>query len=312
MNDATVSVIIPTHFRNELLRKTLRSVRKQEHSPIEVIVVDDSGVGHAHDVINEFDAVLYVQLTENCGAQEARNIGLRLATGEYVQFLDDDDQLRPTKLSKQIATLREHPNASVAFCGIQYGSGEVHLPPPDIAGNVLEQALGFWNGIWRYSTLLVHRPAVDAISPLDTRTPAGDDIWARIELARITEFVAIREPLVLAGEGEDHLGMSWAAAKSRRQLLDRYEALYGNVNPEVRRHALAETNRLEALLYLRERCWSPRAIVAFARAAYYAPTDRPQHVAEFAASLFGRSGHELARRLRDRLVDAGRNGPSTN
>ena len=302
-NTDLVSIVIPTYFRNDALRETLRSLAAQEYEPIEAVVVDDSGTGEAHAVVEEFAGVKYVRLAENRGAQVARNVGLRVSTGEYVQFLDDDDRIAPTKLSKQVAALREHPDADVAFCGIRYESDGVSLPPPDIAGEVLEQALGFWNDIWRYSTLLIERSALDTIGPLDESLPAGHDIWARIELAQITEFVAVREPLVIVGEGGDHLGMSWAAADARRTLIDRYESLYEALDPEVRRHALAETNRLEGLLALGERRWSARAILAFARTAYYTPTDRPQHLAELAASLFGRPGHELGRRAQHAVLD---------
>ncbi|EMA53520.1 MULTISPECIES: glycosyltransferase family 2 protein [Halococcus] len=303
MNDEIISIIIPTYFRNEQLAETIRSVHEQRYDPVEIIVVDDSGEGHAADDVDEFEDVVYIQLAENRGAQAARNVGLDVATGEYVQFLDDDDRIDPEKLPKQVAALRERPNASVAFCGIQYDSGEVHLPPPEVSGTVLEQALGFWNDIWRYSTLLVERSALDVVGPLQDTFEGSGDIWLRVELARITEFVAIREPLVFVGEGGEHLGLSWTALESRWKLLDRYEPLYDEADRDVRRHALAEANRLKALLYLRERRWSPRAILAFARVAYYAPTDRAQHIAELAASLFGRSGHELGRRFQHAVLD---------
>lgn len=301
MSDEIASVIIPSHFRNDRLRRTLQSVHEQEYEPIEIIVIDDSGTGHARDVIAEFEDVLYIQLPENRGAQAARNVGLEVATGEYVRFLDDDDRLRPMAISKQMAALREHPDAGVAFCGIEYDSGDVYLPPPEVAGMALERALGFWNNIWRYSTLLVERSALDAIGPLAEVDAAGD-IWVRIELARTTEFVAIPEPLVLVGEGDDHLGLSWKALESRRKLLDRYEPFYDELDPTVHRHALMDTNRLEALLYLNEHRWSPRAIAAFARTAYYTPTNRPQHVAELLASLLGQPGHERARKIRRSLL----------
>ena len=311
MTGELVSIIIPTHFRNEGLRETLQSVREQVYEPIEVIVVDDSGDGHARDVVDEFEEVLYIRFPNNRGAQAARNAGLRLAISEYVWFLDDDDRLRSTAVSKQVTALREHPNAGVAVCGIEFTHGGFHLPTSNASRLELERALEFWNGPFRYSTVLVERSVLDTIAPLDETFEGAGDIWMRIELAQITDFVAVEEPLVLvakreqqmeAGENADHLGFSRAALEARWKMFDRYAALYDKVDPIVRRNALADAYRLEALLHLHSRSWSPRAILAFARTAYYTPTNRPQHMAELAASFFGRPGHKLTRNLRDGAI----------
>ncbi|EMA47056.1 glycosyl transferase [Halococcus saccharolyticus DSM 5350] len=289
----------------------LQSLQAQAYEPIEVIVVDDSGEGYASDVVGDFDEVVYVRLPDNRGAQAARNAGLDIANGEYVWFLDDDDQLRPSAVSKQVAALREHPNAGVTVCGIEFTHGGFHLPTTNPSRPEIERALEFWNGPFRYSTVLVERSLLDRIGPLDESFEGAGDIWMRIELARITDFVAIEEPLVLvakreqqmeAGENADHLGFSRAALEARWKLFERYEALYDEVDPNVRRFALADAHRLEGLLNLYSCPWSPQAIIAFARTAYYTPSNRPQHLAELAASLFGRSGHKLGQSLRDGVL----------
>lgn len=96
MNDATVSVVITTYYRNDLLRGAVESALAQTHEPVEVILVDGSGEAHARPVAEEYP-VEYIAQNRDRGAQAARNAGAERVVGEYVQFLDDDDRLLPEK-----------------------------------------------------------------------------------------------------------------------------------------------------------------------------------------------------------------------
>src|SRR5947209_8097109 len=86
-----VSVIVPTKDRSGLLRQALASVRALEGPDlaIELIVADNGSTDDTAAVAHEFGARLVRTLTP--GAAAARNAGLRVATGEYLAFLDDDD-----------------------------------------------------------------------------------------------------------------------------------------------------------------------------------------------------------------------------
>jgi len=104
-----VSVVIPTHQRPELLmERALRSALAQTFENLEVVVVID---GPDPETVARLDAVKdsrvrYVALPDNVGGAEARNIGVRASRGEYVAFLDDDDEWMPTKLERQLDTAR--------------------------------------------------------------------------------------------------------------------------------------------------------------------------------------------------------------
>ena len=112
-----VSVIVPTYNRADLLVETLDSVRRQAYRPIELLVVDDGSRDDTPQRVAEWsarhadDARLEVVFHRepNRGAPAARNLGLILSRGEFLQFLDSDDLLHPDKIALQVAALREAP-----------------------------------------------------------------------------------------------------------------------------------------------------------------------------------------------------------
>lgn len=113
-----VSIIIPTYKRSEYLLQTIKSVLNQTYSPIEIIVVDDNGIGSEYQkatqqrlqkYIDE-KKVIYITHKENKNGAAARNTGFKVSKGEYINFLDDDDELMPTKIEEQVKTLEKAAN----------------------------------------------------------------------------------------------------------------------------------------------------------------------------------------------------------
>ncbi len=117
-----VSVVIPTHNRNLLLVDAVESALVQTWSDIEIVIVDDGSTDDtavtARTMIGTTWPQERVRYTwqENKGAAAARNHGLQLSRGAYVQFLDSDDLLHPTKLAKQVGVLEQSENRNAACC----------------------------------------------------------------------------------------------------------------------------------------------------------------------------------------------------
>lgn len=290
MVDPLVSVVIPTYYRNDRLREAIESVVSQTQ-PTELVVVDDSGEGHAKPVVDEYD-LTYVELDGNIGSNPARSVGAERATGAYVQFLDDDDRLLPTKLADQVALL-ERTGASVAYCGMTYEDGTTILPDPTAHGDVLARALEFSLSPCVTSTMLVARDALSRVLPLPDR-PGGDDLGLMIDLAREHEFEFVDEALVDRAVIDDSRGKSPGLIRGRREIIHEYDDLYDDFPSSVRANALANTDKLEARMELRGRRWSPRAIRAFALACYHAPSFRT--AIPLFASLFGQAGMDAMQR----------------
>ncbi len=96
------SVVIPTYNRANFIRDTVESVLKQDHTDFEILVVDDGSTDNTETVIAEaFGNTEQVRYFKQVNAERgaARNKGIREARGEYVLFLDSDDQMRTNHLS---------------------------------------------------------------------------------------------------------------------------------------------------------------------------------------------------------------------
>lgn len=96
-----ISVIITTYNDSEFLKRAISSVINQNYSAYELIVVDDGSTSHdAEQVITSIEATLPINFfyKENGGASSARNYGLEKASGEYIAFLDADDEWLPNHL----------------------------------------------------------------------------------------------------------------------------------------------------------------------------------------------------------------------
>src|SRR6185436_1211829 len=110
VSDALVSVVIPTYNRAHLVAQTLESVFAQTWPRLQVIVIDDGSKDDTEGAVAPFrDRIRYVK-QENAGLAEARNHGMRLASGDFIAWLDSDDLWVPEKIALQMAALQLHPD----------------------------------------------------------------------------------------------------------------------------------------------------------------------------------------------------------
>src|SRR5258708_5062942 len=116
--EGLVSTIIPVHNRALLLREAVASVLAQTYRPVEIIVVDD---GSTDETGQEADALAKSHLEvraihrQNGGPGTARETGRLVARGEFIQYLDSDDLLLPTKFELQVAGLRRCGDCAVSY-----------------------------------------------------------------------------------------------------------------------------------------------------------------------------------------------------
>ena len=113
-----VSVVVPTYNASGRLRRTIESVLAQTMPPHEIIIVDDGSTDDTKAVCAAFgDAIIYLPLT-NGGQQRARNLGVELATGEWISLLDHDDLWHPEYLA-ELAEFRRNHAFDLVFCNSQ-------------------------------------------------------------------------------------------------------------------------------------------------------------------------------------------------
>lgn len=130
-----VSVIIPTYSREGMLERALKSIANQTYPHVEIVVVDDNGIGTPSQLmtaacVTTFEKAqgvrcTYVRHEFNRGGAAARNTGIVASKGSLVSFLDDDDEYLPERLSKMVPALLAHEDAALVYshCQAVYEDG---------------------------------------------------------------------------------------------------------------------------------------------------------------------------------------------
>ena len=136
MNDNTlVSCVIPSYKRADTLRRAIDSVLAQTHKELEVLVVDDNIAGDEYSnalrkIIEEYKddgRVKLVTQPKHINGAEARNAGVRASHGEYISFLDDDDEWLPDKIERQIAIMENEPQLGGVAGGVTLWENGVEI-----------------------------------------------------------------------------------------------------------------------------------------------------------------------------------------
>ncbi|MGN0437495.1 MAG: glycosyltransferase family 2 protein [Lachnospiraceae bacterium] len=136
-NDILVSVVIPTYSRNITLTRAIDSILAQTYKNLEIIVVDDNPPDSewrisTQKIMQQYadnEMIRYIQNPQNMGGSGARNEGIKAAKGEYIAFLDDDDEYFPEKVEKQLKCFLKTTQERLAlvFCDavMTYGNDRV-------------------------------------------------------------------------------------------------------------------------------------------------------------------------------------------
>ncbi|MBE9182505.1 glycosyltransferase [Oculatella sp. LEGE 06141] len=119
-----VSIIIPCFNAQRWLAEAIDSCLNQTYPNIEIIVVDDGSTDNSIEILKRYQDRLTWETGANRGGNHARNRGFALSSGHYIQYLDADDYILPTKIEKQVQCL-EATNADVVYGDWQYR----HHPP---------------------------------------------------------------------------------------------------------------------------------------------------------------------------------------
>ena len=144
-----VSVIIPTYNRADTLERAIRSVKNQTYENIEILVVDDNANNQearekVEKIVSKFKNVKLIQNKQNLGGGLARNEGIKNANGDFIAFLDDDDEYYPEKIEKQYNLYKKlnKENVGMIYCYAKYISADGEkIRKVDYEGNPLKQHL---------------------------------------------------------------------------------------------------------------------------------------------------------------------------
>lgn len=120
-----VSVIIPLYNKEQIVERSIRSVLSQDYDDFEVVVVNDGSTDRSMEVVRGIgDARIQIVEQENGGPSKARNTGVRYAKGEWIVFLDADDELLPGALRHFDWLVQKNPDTNMFLCEVLVNDGK--------------------------------------------------------------------------------------------------------------------------------------------------------------------------------------------
>ena len=261
-----VSVIIPTYKRPNVIARAVDSVLKQTYDNIEIFVVDDNDPSFleriaTEEVMAQYEnnpKVTYIQHDCNKNGSAARNTGWRHAKGKYITYIDDDDEISPLKIQKQVECL-EQLDESWGACYTAYHTlmlnGSVQKSSTNHSGNVYLRALMRTFYVGSGSNVMLRKKVVDEINGYDEEFKRNQDI----------EFMARAfEHYKVAYIPEDLLTIHWEVRANQRtfEFIDSISDFYikkmssrlERLSPKDRHRVLAviTLDRAKVALYYKE------------------------------------------------------------
>lgn len=220
-----VSIIIPTYDRAHTVGRAVASAFAQEGVTVEVIVVDDGSSDTTsavlQDLITRHGPALRAHRQANAGASAARNAGLDLARGSFVQFLDSDDTLEPEKLRLQLSAYAADPAPTLVLCHGWLEEGGEETQIGDDLGHdpqrYIEEMCGRAVHVVQTSAPLWRRAYLVEERRWNRQISLGDDLDFHIRcLAAADRIGFVRAPLFKV---HDHAGDRLSDFSTNRERL---------------------------------------------------------------------------------------------
>ncbi len=197
-----ISVVIPTHNRSDLIQRAVKSATNQTYNDIEVIVVSDGCTDNTKEVvevlIQEDKRIKFMEYAPAKGGNVARNMGIAAAKGDYVAFLDDDDEWFIDKLEKQMDVFNMDAEIGLVYTGIKaiYIKEQVSYISRPIYSGDLSRIILLDNYIGTTSTVIMKSELLNSCGVFDNSFGAMQDydLWTRI--CQKTKVGVVSEPLI--------------------------------------------------------------------------------------------------------------------
>lgn len=234
-----VSVVIPTYNRAQSVCRAIDSVLTQDHTDLEVIVVDDASTDDTAQVVRQIpdDRIRLVEQPVNQGVSAARNRGIAEARAPLIALLDSDDVWLPGKLSRQIELMDASPaNVGLIYTGIENRtSGGAKTFVPTLRGDVFASLLKVNKMHGCPSTALIRREVFDMVGKFDRTYPAIEDYEMWIRIARFWRVDFISEPLAAYFDAAEDDAAGLRRSRNLRANNDAREMFHARYSEDMRR-----------------------------------------------------------------------------
>lgn len=255
-NRLNVSVVIPAFNREKTISKCLESVINQTYPVMEILVVDDGSTDNTRSIVMDYPSEKVSLLCQNHkGAQAARNKGIINAKGEYIAFLDSDDEWLPQMMEKTVSCFLNKGDNCVVYsdCYVRLGnrqsSEKLRHCEGDSYAALLEKS-------GPTISMFVKKELLLKMGLLDEKVVAYQEWDMAIGLAQNADFIHVQEPLYIYNlhEGEaisksgkkDILGYEYIVKKYRKHIINvcGYEVLLKHYDSLIKKCIQNKNKRL--------------------------------------------------------------------
>ncbi len=231
MNIPLVSIVIPCFNAAAYVEDAVESALRQTYKKVEVIVVDDGSTDESLQVLTRFGNSIRLLPQENFGACHARNVGIKHARGELIQFLDADDLMHHRKIE---ATLQATDSHTVLFCDCQRVS--------KLTGSIIKEKHGALNGDFASMALIgiqtsapLHRKTfLEKVGGFDETLPCAQeyDLHLRMLVSGM-KFLRVPETLITLREVPNSVSSNYVRVMLQwEKIISRAVRMIDSADPE--------------------------------------------------------------------------------
>ena len=230
VNMPLVSIVIPTYSRPMFLKRCIESALKQTYENIEIFVVDDNNPDteerHETEVImldyKNNEKITYLKHEHNRNGSAARNTGWKKSSGKYITFLDDDDEIDPKKIAKQVQCM-ENLDESWGACYTGYKllkeNGDAQISSECRMGDCYLAALMRTMFMGSGSNLFIRKSIVDSINGYDETFQRNQDIEFMVRVLEKHKLAFVNEPLLIIHQEGNRINRTF-------EQIDSYSKYY--------------------------------------------------------------------------------------
>lgn len=235
-----ISVVIPSYNRKDFLKRSIDSAINQTKKPFEIIVVDDGSTDGTETMIkSDYDFVKFIK-QKNKGVSAARNIGIKVSIGEWICFLDSDDEWKKDKLEKQINAMKSNPGYKFFHSneiwiknGIRINQKKKHKK---YGGDIFDKCLDMCR--ISPSSVMIDKTVFDEVGNFNENLVVCEDYELWLRICDKYRVFFIDEPLIIKyGGHQGQLSYSIESIENHRIKALEYLILE-NLNRENKRHAI--------------------------------------------------------------------------
>ena len=235
-----ISVVIPSYNRRDFIKRSIDSAINQTKKPLEIIVVDDGSTDGTEAMIkSDYDFVKFIK-QKNKGVSAARNIGIEVSIGEWICFLDSDDEWKKDKLEKQINAMKSNPGYKFFHSneiwiknGIRINQKKKHKK---YGGDIFDKCLDMCR--ISPSSVMIDKTIFDEVGNFNEDLAVCEDYELWLRICDKYRVFFIDEPLIIKyGGHQGQLSYSIESIENHRIKALEYLIL-GNLNRKNKRHAI--------------------------------------------------------------------------